>query len=568
MSQQHHFAYYCSGHGYGHCTRVTALTIALLEEGHLVDIITNAPSHVFTAALEWQPSASRREPHSKRPRATYRHALIDAGISQPKAYDVDRLATIKGLAQFMASRPAMIEAETAFLKANTIDCVLVDAPFLPCAAAKCAGIPAAIISNFTFCTCYSYLSLRDQAPRMLRPFAVSPTTQSSSVASRRARSAPDGLPTLDDFSSISQDPSAPLPAELLAPLVEQVIADYANASLLLRLPGAIPIPAFDGDARLPSTAWVDLNKGSFTTAILDVIGLPDSVRNVRTPKRQRFDMPLIVRPAKASIYDASERTRLLTSIGIPTHLQDPQTTKILLVSFGGQKIPNPKSRPPSPISPGSPLPLAVLSDAVPSQVACQVSRPLATPDHLYVPGAPPALTHPSPVRHTISLAMPDPHDDGSYPSDVSNECGLLPPGWIAILCGYDNSSGELLPPNFYTTGKDVYVPDLTATADVILGKLGYGTCSEAVATQTPFIYVPRPLFIEEYGLKRLMEQQGKPVEMSRDAFESGQWEHLIMRAYRLGCETKAAFREGRALPPDHSAAARTIVASLISWLNA
>lgn len=57
--------------------------------------------------------------------------------------------------------------------------------------------------------------------------------------------------------------------------------------------------------------------------------------------------------------------------------------------------------------------------------------------------------------------------------------GLLPDdSWIAIVCGVSkeqwNAQGgedEGLPEGFYVAPKDIYMPDLTAVADVLLGKL-------------------------------------------------------------------------------------------------
>lgn len=80
-------------------------------------ICTNAPEHVFSAAL----SAG----------ASYRNADIDAGIVQPKAYDVARRETVEGLKRFLSKREEKIEREVAWLKRIEADAVLVDAPFLP-----------------------------------------------------------------------------------------------------------------------------------------------------------------------------------------------------------------------------------------------------------------------------------------------------------------------------------------------------------------------------------------------------------------------------------------------------
>ncbi|CAG8603346.1 22903_t:CDS:10, partial [Rhizophagus irregularis] len=106
----------------------------------------------------------------------------------------------------------------------------------------------------------------------------------------------------------------------------------------------------------------------------------------------------------------------------------------------------------------------------------------------------------------------------------------LPDNWIAIVCGSD---GINLPDRFYSCPKNAYIPDLTNAADAIIGKLGYGTCSECIGHGKPFIYISRPQFIEELGLKRLMELQGICVEMPKSHFESGKWKSYIQKAYDL-----------------------------------
>lgn len=112
----------------------------------------------------------------------------------------------------------------------------------------------------------------------------------------------------------------------------------------------------------------------------------------------------------------------------------------------------------------------------------------------------------------------------------------LPPGWICIVCCAPE--GVPLPRGFYRASRDAYVPDLTNAADVVLGKLGYGTCSECIGHGTPFVYVPRPQFIEEYGLLKLMQDQGSAVQLSREDFEAGYWSEAIEQASRLSgrCE--------------------------------
>ena len=162
-----------------------------------------------------------------------------------------------------------------------------------------------------------------------------------------------------------------------------------------------------------------------------------------------------------------------------------------------------------------------VTDTPHSQV--QHSR-LATPHHLLVPGAPPSnrprTRSVSCLRHrtrelsvganagvdiTVCAATPllgsDADWDGSGTPAVSEvttgnkppetdeqECDtfnepsqMLPDtSWIAIVCGASKSSapneGEKdtdndMPERFFTAPRDVYMPDLTAVADVLLGKL-------------------------------------------------------------------------------------------------
>lgn len=112
-------------------------------------------------------------------------------------------------------------------------------------------------------------------------------------------------------------------------------------------------------------------------------------------------------------------------MGVPEELLE---NKIVLVSFGGQAIPRPRSRPPSPLS--SPI-----MQRSTSAVSTQSLEP---------------------------------------PRAVEQAVGLLPKGWIAIvtgLSGGNNAIREDLPFGFFASEKDVYVPDLTWVADCVLGKL-------------------------------------------------------------------------------------------------
>ena len=107
-----------------------------------------------------------------------------------------------------------------------------------------------------------------------------------------------------------------------------------------------------------------------------------------------------------------------------------------------------------------------------------------------IPGAPPSskrlplpalnTTPPSPVS---TMPSPSPFfedSESSFEDSSSDSDMLLPdPSWIAIVCGVskeqwqENNGGddEGMPENFFLAPRDVYMPDLTAVADVLLGKL-------------------------------------------------------------------------------------------------
>ncbi|KAI9614393.1 hypothetical protein H4Q26_009543 [Puccinia striiformis f. sp. tritici PST-130] len=310
----YHFAYYCSGHGFGHATRVVAITAGLISRRHRVSIVSSASESVFEDVV--------KDSHAQ---ASYRFAIFEPTVVQPKAYD----------------RQSVIEQEREWLLEQRVDCVIIDAPFLPCAAASQANIPSVIISNFTFDSCYSYLAAFD---------------------------------------------------------------GEEGTELLLRLPGAIPIPGFDDHIELPATTWIDDRTGTFTAEIDCKLARP---KESSTRKKKVIDMPLI----------------------------PPQS--------------------------------------------------------------------------------------------------LLPPGWIAIICGLPPTSRpQDIPDGFFSiaNSKFNYVPDLTAIADVVLGKWDMEPAVKSLP-QKHHSSVTGKMFVEEYGLKRLMKETNTiNVEMSIKEFEDGRWASFILLA--------------------------------------
>ncbi|TFK69693.1 hypothetical protein BDN72DRAFT_888220 [Pluteus cervinus] len=650
------FAYYCSGHGYGHATRVSAFAAHLLSlnlqpnpsslSSHRpctlpkieIHIASSAPPHVFSTSLALG--------------AQYRHAFIDPVIVQPLAYSVDRDQSVAGLMEFLEENRAkeILDGEIRWLKDEIkADCVLSDAAFLGCLAAKLAGIPSILVTNFTFDSVYSYLStsLLQDTPSIPR----TTTTDSRDT---------------------------PIPPPILSPLTSQLHTGYRHADLLILLPGAIPIPSFTTHPGLPSTTWVDTdsvrsshygelndNVRNFLTNVhekataawegeqeirIDTEGvwprLPypssscsdlrpleewcENVRGGRT--RGVVYAPLIVRPpskhiptqtanqdagdgdSDLDVYSAEGRSRFLASIGIPERFHDQKKTKVLVVSFGGQVVKSPR-RYRRPVSASRYDGEDTCSDS--SRSRSPTPTPLMTPvdengkapsSPVIVPqdggeadegigggsldwqehgeldgrglGSPRKL---EPQLLPASISSRDVQQLGdNFRSETKNRKAYVSKGlegiqeykkvvddggvddvrllpdetWIAVVCGVpkeqwdasrndngddggeDGGEGEDEMNRFFVAPKDVYMPDLTAVADVLLGKLGYGTTSECVDACTPFVYVSRPLFVEEHGLKLLLQREGAGVEMPREAYEAGNWAKWVAEAWELGRSRK------------------------------
>ena len=370
-----------------------------------------------------------------------------------------------------------------------------------------ARIPSILITNFTFDSVYSYLG--------------------SEISDSGL-----GLPTdtlqIPDQTTLTLD-DTPVPPNVLEPLVSQLLAGYCHADILLLLPGFVPIPSFFQLPSLPATAWIDPSTNRFRPEIKSTLlsfstsdlcpsipfpAIHDDTSNCnlafrRKPPRTVKYAPLLVRQASVGIDTRDGRQKLLASIGIPEYLHDPDQTHILLVSFGGQTIRRPyggKSPSRTPFlddvgcAAGNPAhgPDLTVSRAfeLPDEGARYsmkvMQRPTTTfsrkgSTQIFIPGAPapannPASPHSPSIPHVTSAPHVEMDSTHTPVSDVvmleEEEPSLLPSSsWIAIICGVPSNwslSGdedEDLPSGFYVAPRDVYMPDLTAIADVLLGKL-------------------------------------------------------------------------------------------------
>ena len=207
-------------------------------------------------------------------------------------------------------------------------------------------------------------------------------------------------------------------------------------------------------------------------------------------------------------------------------------------------------------------PAAVPASPRPTTQGFVVSSPSSVPafQTVTIPPTPSIADEFSP--HPAPLDEGDSEDARILPSD----------SWIAIVCGvphdWGNADGESLPARFFVAPRTAYMPDVTAVADVLLGKLGYGTVAECVDAGTPCVYVPRPLFVEEHGLLAYLEREGVGVRMERERYEVGEWAEAVREAWERGREGKERRRrEGVKGSERRKEEGEKMARELVEWIG-
>ncbi|KAJ3269875.1 hypothetical protein HDV01_000837 [Terramyces sp. JEL0728] len=107
---------------------------------------------------------------------------------------------------------------------------------------------------------------------------------------------------------------------------------------------------------------------------------------------------------------------------------------------------------------------------------------------------------------------------------------LLPDGWVGITFNKSLNLDRFIVVDPAIT----FMPDIIECCDVVLGKCGYGVCSETLASKTPLLYVSRPQFIEEAGLLKMMGKLA--IEMPLDKFQSGKWSAFVEEAGKISTD--------------------------------
>ncbi|GAY44535.1 hypothetical protein CUMW_082720, partial [Citrus unshiu] len=176
------FAYYVTGHGFGHATRVVEVVRNLISAGHDVHVVTGAPDFVFTSEIQ-------------SPRLFIRKVLLDCGAVQADALTVDRLASLEKYSETaVAPRKSILKDEVEWLNSIKADLVVSDVVPVACRAAADAGIRSVCVTNFSWDFIYAEYVM---------------------AAGHHHRS-----------------------------IVWQIAEDYSHCEFLIRLPGYCPMPAF------------------------------------------------------------------------------------------------------------------------------------------------------------------------------------------------------------------------------------------------------------------------------------------------------------------------------------
>ncbi len=134
-----HLAYYISGHGYGHAVRSAAVLKKLSQE-FFVHIRTEIPEKVFLL---------------QNIKHKYSSLAVDAGCAQHNFIQVDEKTTLENSLAFYTNSQQKYQNERQWLEKNNIRLIICDVPSFPIKLGKELGIPALLLSNFTWYDIYS-----------------------------------------------------------------------------------------------------------------------------------------------------------------------------------------------------------------------------------------------------------------------------------------------------------------------------------------------------------------------------------------------------------------------------
>ena len=148
--------FYISGHGFGHASREIEVinTLAARQPGTEIVVRSSVARWIFDRTVRGSFTLIAGE--------------CDTGIVQIDSLHLDAARTVAQAAAFYRQLPEHVAREAALLRQHGASFVVSDAPPLACAAARAAGVPCAVLSNFTWDWIYEgYGQEVAQAPDLL-----------------------------------------------------------------------------------------------------------------------------------------------------------------------------------------------------------------------------------------------------------------------------------------------------------------------------------------------------------------------------------------------------------------
>lgn len=126
---------FISPHGYGHATRCTAVleSLRLLLPNIRLQLLTTVPQSLFHQTLD---------------SFEYHPVVVDLGMVQNSALDIDLQATQKTLDEFLPLQDTLIDQLSSVCQGSSL--ILCDISPLGIAVGKQAGIPSVLLGNFTW----------------------------------------------------------------------------------------------------------------------------------------------------------------------------------------------------------------------------------------------------------------------------------------------------------------------------------------------------------------------------------------------------------------------------------
>ena len=186
-------AFYISGHGFGHASRVIETMNAVAAARPDAELV------VRTSAARWLFDLTVRG------RFEFHDIACDTGVIQTDSLHLDIPASIREASAFMSAIEVRADAEAAFLRARGVTLVVGDLPPLAFEAAARAGVPSIATGNFTWDWIYAgYAEALAGAPGLvpaIRRPSGTPIARRTASGSRVEWRATNGMSTIGDAQS-------------------------------------------------------------------------------------------------------------------------------------------------------------------------------------------------------------------------------------------------------------------------------------------------------------------------------------------------------------------------------